>query len=147
MESRTHVTFEWDNPEEEESDFDDGGDITRPGGHAIAEHIQSGLRKRGLNVTNVEQHEFYGWAFDIVGNQNTVWCMLQFAEPWLLVAEVPSTWWERLKGRKPDAEHAEVCRAIHECLVSGGRASSVRWFSRKDFANRHSSGGAERPDA
>ncbi|MEX2140879.1 MAG: hypothetical protein WD894_16565 [Pirellulales bacterium] len=143
MEHRTYVTFEWDT--EDNAEFDAGGNIVAPGGRQIIEDLQRGLRQRGFSVTDVVMHEFYGWSFNAISERVQVWCMIQYAEPWLLVTDVPFSRMHWLLGRKPRLQHSRVCTAIHDVLASSRRARTIQWFSPREYNQSQGSEGADRP--
>jgi hypothetical protein len=143
MGPRTHVTFEWDTPDDGE--FDDKGNVITPGGQRIAETIRSQLLAQGFQTTAPRNEEDYGWAFNATANGVPVWCLLQFADPWLFLTHVHLRSIHWLRGRKPTQAQARVCTAVHDVLVTSGRARSVRWFGREEFQTSKGEGGAPRP--
>jgi hypothetical protein len=143
MEHRTYVSFEWDTADDGE--FDDAGNVIAPGGQHILEHIRDGLRQRGFEITDIDMHESYGWSFEAIAERVPVWCMIQFAEPWLLITDVPLPLLFWVRGRRPSAQQSRVCTAIHDTLASGSRARTIRWFSRREYDQSRGRGEADRP--
>ena len=143
MAGRTFVTFEWDTPADGECD--EHGYLIVPAGKEIADYVHKRLGERGMRVTEVDLHESYGWSFYSVCGGVPVWCLLQSPGPWLINTEVFFPFWHWFRGRKPAKQEAQVCRAIHEALTSGGRAHSMRWFARHEFRAGRGVGGSEQP--
>src|SRR5512144_1967836 len=97
--ARTYATFVCDSPDEPE--FSDGGegDVVHPGGRELAEFIRNSLAQSAIAVSELDQHEYYGWSFHATSGSIPVWCLLQFCEPWLLITNVDFCFWHRLRGR------------------------------------------------
>jgi len=143
MELRTYVSFEWN--EADDGEFDCDGSVIAPGGQQILEQIGDGLRERGFQVTDIDMHETYGWSFEVIAGRVPVWCMIQYAEPWLLVTNVPLQLLYWLRGRRPATQHSCVCAAVHDTLASCGRARAIRWFGRREYERGRGRGGADKP--
>jgi len=133
---RTFVTFE--HPSIEEGRFDSHGELI-PGGRPILDAVRDRMAQRGHSVTEVEEHESYGWCFYTEVHATRVWSMLQFAEPWLIIVEVPVRWLQRLKGRRVDDAQQCVCLDLHEVLSAIPDARNVRWYTRSEFGRGNGS--------
>jgi hypothetical protein len=143
MELRGFVSFEWDKADDGE--LDAAGNVIAPCGRQIIEQIREGLAQRGFEVTDVDLHETYGWSFDAIAGRVPVWCMIQYAEPWLIITDVPLPLVYWIRGRKPARQQSRVCSAIHEALTSGGSARMITWFSQREYNQSRGRGGADRP--
>lgn len=143
MEHRTFVSFEWSEPDEGE--FDAAGNIVQPGGRFILEQLRNTLTKRGMEVSVVDMHESYGWCMDVTAGGVPVWCMIQFAEPWLIITDVPLSLWHWLRRRDPTTQQLRVCETIHEALQSSAKATDIQWFSSKLYQTLRGRGGADHP--
>jgi hypothetical protein len=146
MKHRTYVSFEWDTPDDGE--LDAGGNVIAPRGRQVLEYVRSRLRQNSFEVTDVDLHETFGWSIDVVVGRVPVWCMIQYAEPWLIITEVPLPLVYWLCGRKPAEQHSRVYAAIHEVLTSGQRARTIRWFSQREYTEYNGSrgrAGVDRP--
>jgi hypothetical protein len=71
-----HVQFDNDL---QDSVYDVNGDPLVPGGRTLAEGISEFLRSRGLNVSSVEQRDYYGWEFHWWDGWNLIVAVLQVA--------------------------------------------------------------------
>ncbi len=101
-----------------------------PGGKAIAEAIRAALVKKGLALSAVEQHSFYGWAFGApVGNE----ILLQFPGPWLLTVERRPGFWNRLLGRADDRAPSALVEAVRDVIAADVRFRIVRSYSRQQY--------------
>ena len=143
MSVRNYASFKWST--EHDGEFDSAGNVVSPGGRGIAEYIQQSLALQGLQVSTPENHEDYGWAFDAIASSVRVWCLVQYAEPWLLITDVPSRWLHKLRGRDPDAKQRNVSHLIQAALASSGQATGIRWFTRSEFDQSKGTGGVESP--
>ena len=94
VELRTYTTFEADFPDDAE--FEEAGEIKRPGGLGIARVLCQMLQDRGFKVSEPEQHSFYGWAFVVRDEDLAFWFLLQFPGPWLLLSQNRTSLFRRL---------------------------------------------------
>lgn len=111
---RSYVEFQADFPEEDVVVEDD---VEIPLGRPIAEDLRARLAADKLVVSEVYQHSFYGWAFEVRFGRVTVWCMLQTPDAWLLITDVPGRWIDRLLGRAPDEKHQAVIDVLRGVLA------------------------------
>ena len=126
---RGYATFLADLPDDQ---VEDGDEIVKPGGAAIAELLRAAVANRGLTTSPVYQHSFYGWAFDVSAGGVTVWCMVQFPDPWLLITEVPGTLLGRLFRRRPGETQETVLSILRETL-SAPPFKSAAWMTRTEY--------------
>jgi len=131
MAKRTLVTFEAAFPDE--AQWTENGSPLVPDGRGISLVLAEALKMDGLCTSGVSQHNFYGWAFDVLFPRNNVWCLLQQLGPWLLLIE------ERKHGfgsllRNARFEGLEmVLRAIDRTLKGDTRFSLIRWFTKQGY--------------
>ena len=142
MELRTFVSFEWSVAASDQ--LGPGGEVIVPAGRSIMETLRSEMAKSGFEITDVEQHESYGWSFETRVDGTRVWSMLQFSEPWLLITDAPVSWLGKLKGRNNEPL-SKVCAGLSQCLRNLPLASKVQWFTRKEFQQSGGQGGAAAP--
>ena len=128
---RTYFTFSADFPDDAE--WDAKGNLVRPGGLAIAEFISRGTGSRGMPTTAPRQHNFYGWAFEVLHKGVNVWCLLQGGEPWLFLTDVPRSIWGTLTGRRHTEVHNEVVQVIAEVLLEDTRFVDVTAFTKDEY--------------
>jgi hypothetical protein len=139
---RNYVTFA--HPSIEEDKCDSHGELL-PRGSEILAAVRDKMGERGSLVTEIEEHDGYGWCFYTEVDGTRVWSMLQFCEPWLLIVEVPLRWLQRLKGKRVDELQERVCRDIHEVLKAMPQARNVQWFTPSEFQRSEGRGGAPAP--
>ena len=127
-----YATFGADLPDDT---VEQGGEIVKPGGANIAEHLRAALARTGLAPRSVGRHAHYGWAFEVPVESVMVWCMIQYVDPWLLITEVPSRFVHRLLGRRPDEKHAGVLNVLRPVLA-GAPFSDCRWTTKAVYLAR-----------
>ena len=122
-----------------------GEEIVAPGGQIIMQCLRGRLADRGFTTSEIEQHDSYGWCFEVDVDGSRIWCLLQFCEPWLLITDRNSGLLKRFIGRNDDAAHRKVCETFHEILLSDTSFSGVRWFTKVEFENSKGRGGHKSP--
>jgi len=131
VELRTYTTFNADFPEDAE--FEDGGDIKRPGGLGIARVLCQMLQGRGFKVSEPEQHSFYGWAFIVRVEDLAFWFLLQFPGPWLLLSQNRTSLFRRLFSSRSVSHHRRILETLNDSLVHDNRFREIKWFSKEQF--------------
>jgi len=137
MDLRTFACFETDVPDDGE--FTAGGDIVRPGGRNVALALTEALRERGFAVTAPEQHSSYGWAFSVAGDDASVWVLLQFPGPWLLLSQDKTGLLSRLKCDSAES-HRRVLATLNQSLVRDARFRNLRWYTKSEYEKGNSRG-------
>jgi hypothetical protein len=132
MAMRTLVTFEATGFPDE-SQWTPNGSQLVPHGRSIASTIAGCLREAGLRVSDVEQHEYYGWCFDVLFPNAVEWCLLQYPGPWLLLVRERRPVLRRLLCRGGTGHLETTLRAIDRVLKEGGRFASVQWFAERAY--------------
>lgn len=128
---RSFVTF--DSTFEDDMVVDGEGDITAPSGRTIMDRLRQGLASAGFACTEVELHSSYGWSFEVGDDGEVIWCMLQFADPWLLITEPRRRFVDWIRGRQYGRLHAQVLDAIENVLGSAPQVSRVQRMTEKEF--------------
>jgi len=111
-----------------------------PLGHLVTCQIQDMCRRTGINCSDIEQWNDYGWVFyaEIEGLQ--ISCMLQASDNWLLIVDYDQSIFDRLFGKsKVRKQVTFVAEHIRELLARDNRFNTVRYFSneqnfRKDLS-------------
>ena len=131
---RDYVQFEADFPPEP---INEEESVIAPiGGEAIMKIFAERLTAQGFEFRNPAIYEDYGWDFTATKGKTSVWCLLQYSEPWLLITKRRGGLFSSLFGKADDPIHAEVVRAIHEVLTTHAKFREPRWYARKDFESR-----------
>src|SRR5205809_314413 len=89
----------------DDAQWDQNDNLIQPGGLNLAEAICNGLTQHSVRPTKAQQHSFYGWAFEMEIEGVTIWAMLQFVEPWLLMTEVRRSGFFGWLSKKGTAQH------------------------------------------
>jgi hypothetical protein len=107
------------------------GDIVVPAGQNMMRAMRDELAKRKYQVSNFDQHSFYGWSFDLNSKQGDFWLLLQCPGPWLLTAHDSRMIWTRfLHGPAGFAGLIDHCR---ESLESIPQIGSIQWMTREEY--------------
>jgi hypothetical protein len=139
---RTYATFKSTFPDDQR---EEDGRIVAPGGRNVMEYLREQLIVRGFNVAKAENHEDFGWAFAISLEDCSVWCLLQFAEPWLLISELHVGLLKRLFHLPAPSSLQRVCESLHDIIVSSPSLLEPKWFTREEYEESKGLGGHDRP--
>jgi hypothetical protein len=134
MESRNYITFKASFPDDAE--WSQKGTPLVPGGRAIARSLVARLESRGFRCSELEQHSFYGWSFNVDHAGANVWCLLQYAEPWLLLTECRTTIAGRLLHPGQREKQADVVEALNLAMQGDSRFSGIRLWTKTEFESR-----------
>jgi len=110
-----------------------GNKFIQPGFN-VARRVQDGLKQRGLPVTEVENHEDFGWSFHVgplglFRRKPSVWCLFQVPDKWLLITEQSPGFF----FFKDDAYYKQVLDEINAILVGDPAFSTVTWLSESEY--------------
>lgn len=132
MEMRTLVSFEASGFQNEAQWTEHGSPVV-PDGCSIAKAIVTGLRDAGLNVSDPVQHEAYGWAFEVVLDNETERCLLQCPGPWLLLLRQKRSILSRLIHRTAFARLKMVLQTVDRVLKHEAKFSVIQWFTESAY--------------
>ncbi|MCI0632221.1 MAG: hypothetical protein L0Y44_16380 [Phycisphaerales bacterium] len=136
-ETRPFSTFKADFPDDS---IEQDDEIVVPAGRNIMEAICLQLKQLGHDAQAPSQHSFYGWSSQFAVGQLKVWLVLQFPDPWLLIAEARGN---LLSGRKAKADALQKgVEAIAAALAKEPRIGEVCWMTQEAY---ESSQGAKAP--
>ncbi len=139
---RTYATFTSSLPDDQQ---EKDGEIVIPGGRNILGRLHDGLARRGFSVSEIKQHEDYGWCFEIVAPSCRIWCLIQFCEPWLLITDRCGGLLKRLLGVSDDSTHRKVCETFQDIIAEDSSFSELRWFTKAEFEETKGQGGHDKP--
>lgn len=130
----THVEFEASFADG--ARFDDDGTLIVPGGKAIAVWLRAELSRIFKECSDVEQHEYYGWAFFVTPETRKLYCLLQqVGDKWLLICDASSGLFgiRCARGKRRLLELRELIVSASTVLRSDRRFSSVRVYPSGDY--------------
>jgi hypothetical protein len=125
------VTFEASFPSDDE--WDDSGSLLVPGGKGILTHLIKGLEQKEIRCSEPEQQNYLGWATEAAYSDIYLWCLLQFADPWVLAMEVRWSLARWIFRQKHEQEHQLFLQSINDILKSSSHFSSIQWFTKHEF--------------
>ena len=125
---RRFATFEADFPDD--ATWSASGDIVTPTGRNVCAALASAFEDCGFEVSKLYQHEDYGWEFTANKDKEKYMFLLQYAEPWLLIAEDRSGLFDKL--RRP-SRLVDALRAVTVNLNRDSRFKRVRWYTRAEY--------------
>jgi hypothetical protein len=128
---RAYLTFEADFPNDAE--FAESGDIKRPGGLMIAQVLCKVFQRRTMIVSEPEQHSFYGWSFVVGDGGSTIWFLLQFPGPWLLLSQNRTSLRERIFSPRSSSKHRTVLEILNESLAKDKRFREMKWYTKQQY--------------
>ena len=112
-------------------------DKEHPPGLDLVEYIVKALNASNLKTTEINQHDSYGWYFYVKLGENTIWCMLQLSDNWLLISESEVPFLKRLFRKEvADLEHQCVCESIDCVLQDGQQFKNILWFTQDEFQSQ-----------
>jgi hypothetical protein len=139
--TRTFVTFNADF--HDDSIWDQTASVVVPQGAAVAKTIVCGLESRGVKCTPITQHSFYGWRFVAQAFGERAECILQGAQPYLLICNPKTTFVRRLIGAWRALQELPVM--IHGVLMTDQRFNTIKWFTRDEYEGGQTQNGAQTP--
>ena len=107
---------------------DEGGDPVTPGGKLVADQIALSLAQRGARVSDVEQHEYYGWAFSSHIGRDSFYQVVNAPDnDVFLTIQMERYLLGRLLLRRPRLAFDGYCALVEATLNSIPSVSKVRW--------------------
>jgi hypothetical protein len=120
LELTSHFPNEWV--------FDENENPVAPGARELAEAIVSNLRARASSVTEVDQHEHYGWTFDVVFEGSTFSNVVNpVDEVDYLTVSMDGYRLKALLLERPRATFDRYCAVLHDALNAISEVSNLRW--------------------
>ena len=119
------VTFDTTFPNEWE--FDETNSPVAPGARELAEALVNVLRGRASSITPIEQHEYYGWRFDVVVAKSTFFNVLNPADRCYLTVSMRWYWLKSIFGRQPRLSFERYCNLITDALREIPEVSAIEW--------------------
>jgi len=104
-----------------------------PPGRDLTEHLVLALKAKGLSCSDVDQHDSYGWYFEVTRDEAVIWCMLQLSDNWLLITRRSVPLLQRLFGKTSEEPHQRVCEAINSVMSVDSKFRNVLWFTAEEF--------------
>lgn len=131
--ARDHLVCEADFPDDC-LESKDGLVSPTPPGREFAEFLQSVLRDRTQEMTEIWNEEDYAWAFNCewarvtvcvqIGRVDGVWLVI-----FIVVSLVPSF----LRGKRYTAALSGICEYVDQALRSDSRIRNLQWLTADEF--------------
>lgn len=131
MDIQDCITFEADFPDD--TAWDARGGVIVPGGRAIALTLVALLESRVLTCSKPQQHSFYGWTFEVGFDGATIWCLLQYPGPWLILTECRTSVAMRVLHPRQRDKHQNVLRELVAAMHSDSRFTKIRPLTKAEF--------------
>jgi len=117
----------------DDAEFTVEGDIGQPGGSNILEAYRAWLRRKQIKSSSVDQHSHYGMCIDVTIDDGTVWEMIQFPDPWLMILKPNCLAIPLFNASKVEAR-LECAKALFtEFLEHDPKLGFVGCFTRKEY--------------
>jgi hypothetical protein len=126
---RTFVTFEATFPDD--ARFLSSGDLVVPGGRSVCLAIAGLLVAQGFRVSGPKQHSYYGWEFTAKNHGRKVWFLIQFPDPWLLIAkDSPGV---RAIFNDSAFHFHETLDTLANAMIEDARFRRLSWFKQAEY--------------
>ncbi len=107
-----------------------------PAGRGVTEFLREGLASAGFTPSGVQQHDSYGWYFEVPVAGGRIWCMLQRSDNWLLITRPTLPLLKKFLGKVPEREHQRVCEVIDSILQRASGVRDVHWYTMTEFESK-----------
>lgn len=113
-----------------ESEFDDNGDQVVPDGRALAESIAERLRPVVTTVSEITQHEYYGWSFLATSKNASYHHVVNAAgEDCFCTISMNWYWIKSLAWQHPKEPFDDYCTTLTQVLKCIPEISNVSWHA------------------
>ena len=109
------------------------GDIGQPGGSNILEAYRGWLGDKGFSSSPIDQHSHYGMCIDVTIDDGTVWEMIQFPDPWLMILKPNSLAIPLVNASKVKARLERATVLFIEFLKHDPKLGFVGSYTRKEY--------------
>jgi hypothetical protein len=135
MSLRTISTFTTTIPDD--TQWSDDGEISVPGGKAIANIVSQFLRASGTSCGDPALRDSYGWELQAEFERQRFLIVVQLVDDWILQCEPVS---------KLHVEPTStMLRLLAKCMASDERFGNVRWYFSTDFEKGDLSKASDQP--
>lgn len=108
--------------------FNENETPTAPGARELAETIVAKLRQRVVSVSEVDQHEYYGWGFWATTDRGTFYNVLNpAADECYLTLSMEWYAWKFLLFQRPRQTFDHYCEILTEALREIAEVSAIEW--------------------
>lgn len=90
----------------DDTEWDENDELRKPGGRAILHYIGEYLRSKGYTTSQLTQYSHFGWEVDAKKQKASVRLLVQFIDPWLIVAKGVGSIFRRA-GKKASIDQLE----------------------------------------
>ncbi len=117
----------------DDAEFTVEGDIGQPGGSNILEAYRGWLRGKQVKSSSIDQHSHYGMCIDVIIDDGTVWEMIQFPDPWLMILKPNSLAIPLFNASRVEARLERAAALFIEFLEYDSQLGFVGCFTRKEY--------------
>lgn len=117
----------------DDAEFTAEGDFGLPGGGNILEAYRGWLQSRQIESSQIEQHSHYGMCLDVFVDGGSVWEMIQFPDPWLMILTPNSLAIPLVTASKVKARLHRATALFTEFLDQDPKLGFVGLFTRKEY--------------
>lgn len=143
MNMRTFVTFQ--SVLEDDSIWDEHDNLLVPAGKAVTERISTQLNEYGFACSQVIQHSFYGWHFEIRKNRLHLDIVLQGGGlPWLLIIGASQAFEDTCMIDEV-IEVQDALLAVDNVLRNDSAVSTIIWYTKEEYETGNNRRGAGNP--
>lgn len=104
-----------------------------PPGRDLAELLARKLIEAGLTVTDVDQHNSYGWIFEIASGATTTLCMVQLSDDWLLMVKHRVPLIHKFFKKRDQSDPVAILHHIDLALEESPEIEKYLWFTESEF--------------
>lgn len=121
-------TVEFKSAFPDDTRFDESGEPIVPGGRELTDAIVRRLRDAVISVSEVDQHEHYGWGFVASTERGSFYNVVNpVGEECYLTASMNWYFFKMLLFRRPRNAFEEYCSVLTEILQGIHEVSSISW--------------------
>ena len=128
MQTPNIATFDTNLPDDS---VEEAGVVTRPNGYTLCEIIAAELREKDWSISVVEKRGDTGWSFWGKHRGVRFWCLLGFADPWILIVVDRRFFLSRLFAGKSAFLH--VLREMDSVMRSVEEISNLVWLTEAEY--------------
>jgi hypothetical protein len=107
--------------------FDENDNPLAPGARQLADTIAAKLLSQVVSVSEVHQHEYYGWEFDVLTENGTFVHVLNPGDRCYLTISMRWHWLKAILLKQPRQVFERYCEFLTETLQFIPEISRIEW--------------------